>query len=69
MEYKIGDLVAAEQWTIHGREHSLGMVVDRNTYNWKVEWFGFQVEFPWYSLDNMKIFRDNYFALRQKLNI
>lgn len=69
MNYKIGDLVAAETWTIHGNKHSLGMIVDRNTGSWKIEWYNFDVENTWYTRDDICTFRDNYITLRKKHNI
>lgn len=69
MNYKLGDLVAAQAWTINGNIDSLGMIVDRSTSSWKIEWYGFEVENTWYTRDDINTFRDNYMRLKKKLNI
>jgi len=69
MEYKLGDLVAAQKWTINGNIDSLGMIVDRSTSSCKIEWYGFEVENTWYTRDDINTFRDNYMRLKKKLNI
>jgi len=69
MNYKLGDLVAAQAWTINGNIDSLGMIVDRSTSSWKIEWYGFDVENTWYTRDDINTFRDNYMRLKKKLNI
>ena len=69
MEFKVGDLVAAEKWTIHGNVDSLGMIVDRSTSSWKIEWYNFDVENTWYTRDDIRAFRANYMRLKKKLNL
>ena len=67
MEFKIGDLVASQRWTPHGDEIGLGMIVSRNTSSWKIDWYNIEVEFSWYTPDDIKVFRNNYLKLREKL--
>lgn len=69
MEFKVGDLVAAEKWTLNGNIDSLGMIVDRSTSSWKIEWYNFDVENTWYTRDDIRAFRDNYMRLKKKLNL
>ena len=69
MEFKVGDLVAAKQHTSSGNVDYVGMIIERTALTWKVEWFGFHVDIPYYSSNDMAIFRDNYITLRQKLNL
>jgi hypothetical protein len=69
MEFKIGDLVTAKRWTPYGDEISLGMIVARNTSSWKIDWYGIEVEFSWYTPDDIKLFRNNYLELRKDNNI
>lgn len=69
MEFKVGDLVAAEKWTINGNIDSLGMIVDRSTSSWKIEWYGFDVENTWYTRDDIRAFRANYMRLKKKLDL
>jgi hypothetical protein len=69
MEFKVGDLVAAEQWSAHGDKTCLGMIVARNTSSWKIDWYGIEVEFSWYTPDDIKLFRDNYLKLRKENGI
>lgn len=69
MEFKVGDLVAAEKWTINGNIDSLGMIVDRSTSSWKIEWYNFDVENTWYTRDDIRAFRDNYMRLKKKLDL
>ena len=69
MEFKLGDLVAAEKWTLNGNIDSLGMIVDRSTGSWKIEWYNFDVENTWYTQDDIRAFRANYMRLKKKLNL
>lgn len=69
MEFKVGDLVAAEKWMVKGNIDLLGMIVDRSTSSWKIEWYNFDVENTWYTRDDICVFRDNYITLRRKHNI
>lgn len=69
MEFKVGDLVAAEKWTRHGIVFSLGMIVDTKTRSWKIEWYGFDIENTWYTGNDIHFFRENYMRLKKKLNL
>ena len=67
MNFNIGDLVSAQQWSAYGDKTCLGMIVARNTSSWKVDWYGIEVEFSWYTPDDIKLFRNNYLELRKTL--
>jgi hypothetical protein len=67
MEFKVGDLVSAKQWTRDGDKTCLGMIVARNTSSWKVDWYGIEVEFSWYTPYDIKLFRNNYLELCKAL--
>jgi hypothetical protein len=67
MEFKVGDLVSAQQWTREGNKTCLGMIIDRNTSSWKIDWYGIEVEFSWYTPDDIKMFRNNYLELCKTL--
>ena len=69
MEFKVGDLVATEKWTPYGDIPCLGMVVEKTKNLCRIDWYGFHVDLPLYDKHSMVIFRDNYFALRKKLNL
>ena len=72
MEFKVGDLVAAQQQTQDSDKNDktcLGMIVARNSSSWKVDWYGLEVQFSWYTPDDIKLFRDNYILLKKKLNL